>query len=498
MRRRRAAEIAGGLAALLGLVGTARGGDNPPTHDCRIDGIAHTVRCGFVRRPLDPARPGAPTIDVQYVVVPALARRKRPDPVFLLAGGPGQSAIDLAGQTLPLFARLNNRRDIVYVDQRGTGRSAPLACDERPDESLADSADPRHPLERLATCRAALEKLPYIRSDADLGAFTTTLAMQDLDAVRQALGAGRIDLVGVSYGTRAALEYMRQFPAAVRRSVLDAVAPPDMALPASFSTDGQAALDALFDACAADADCRSRHPSLRAGWRALLASLPKPVTAVHPLTGAPERFTLTRPMVLSAVRAPLYSPSIAAALPEAIDAAVHGRYEPLLGVGAMPGARAGARLATGMHFSVVCAEDMPLLEGTATARDTDPPGTDFGRADADLYRSACASWPRGRVPAAFYTVPPSRTPTLLLSGGLDPATPPRHAARVARALGPAAQSVVVPNAGHGVLGIGCVRDVVFRFIDQGDDAAAPPVDARCIEAIPRPPAFVPIGAGAPP
>ncbi len=479
--------------AALALSGAAAA---EPTHDCRIDGIAHGVQCGVVRRALDPARPDARTIDIHYVVVPALARNKRPDPVFLLAGGPGQSAIDVAAQTLPLFSRLNNRRDIVYVDQRGTGRSAGLVCPDPPDAPLAAAADPAQQLARLDACRTAWRQRGVLGADADLGFFTTTLAMQDLDAVRRVLGAGQVDLVGVSYGTRAALEYMRQFPAAVRRSVLDAVAPPDMALPASFSTDGQAALDALFGACAAEPDCRRRHPDLRAAWQSLLASLPKPVSAVHPTTGALERFTLTRRLLLATVRAPLYTPAAASALPEAIDAAAHGRYEPLLGVGALlDGRNGGAPLATGMHFSVICAEDMPLLDPGAGPRDrSDPPSADFGRDDAETYRRICAGWPRGSVPAAFYRVPPSRVPTLLLSGGLDPATPPRHAARVAAALGPTAQHVVVPNGGHGVLGVGCVRDLVHRFIDGGDDRAAPRVDAACVTAIPRPPAFVPVGA----
>jgi alpha-beta hydrolase superfamily lysophospholipase len=140
-----------------------------------------------------------------------------------------------------------------------------------------------------------------------------------------------------------------------------------------------------------------------------------------------------------------------------------------------------------MHFSVICSEDVPLLTKTM-----DLPGADFGRAGARLYEQVCAQWPRGTVPAAFYTVPPSTAPTLVLSGGLDPATPPRHGDRVARALGPAAQHVVVPHAGHGVMGIGCMRDVIYRFIDATEDSAATRVDASCVKAIPRPAAFRPV------
>lgn len=458
--------------------------------DCHVPGIAHGVKCGVLQRLLDPARPQGPVIDVHYVVVPAMARRKLPDAVFLLAGGPGQSAIGVAPQVMALFSRLNNRRDIVFVDQRGTGRSAPLDCPDEGRESLVDQADRDRQLERLMQCKAALSKLPYIHSESDLGFFTTTLAVQDLEAVRLQLGGPRIDLVGISYGTRAGLEYTRQFPAAVRRSVLDAVAPPDMVLPASFSTDGQAALDALLRSCTQQPACQAAYPRLQADWHALLASLPKPVTATQPLFGTPEQLLLTRDIVLGAVRGALYAPSTASALPAAITDAAAGRYDALIGVGSMlTSTRKGSQIAMGMHFSVVCAEDAPRLAGS-----TDTPGADFGNDFEALYRRVCAHWPRGAVPPAFYEVPRTTSPTLLFSGGIDPATPPRHGERIATALGALAHHVVVPNAGHGVLGIGCARDLVFRFIDAADDAAALAIDTACVASIPRPGVFIPISA----
>ena len=475
------------LAAFLALVALAAHGQQGLS-ECRVPGIRNSVQCGVVQRALDPARPDGPKIDVHYVVVPAMARRKLPDPVFLLAGGPGQSAIDVGPQAFALFSRLNNRRDIVFVDQRGTGQSAPLECKDAKRETLAEQSDPDQQLRQLMDCKAALTRLPYIQSERDLGFFTTTLAMQDLDAVRAQLGAERINLVGISYGTRAALEYLRQFPTHVRRSVLDSVAPPDMVLPASFSTDSQAALDATLRACEQQPACAQTYPRLRSDWAALLAGLPKAVTAAHPLTGKTEHFTLTRDIVLGAVRGALYSPATAAALPAAITEAAAGRIQPLVGVGALLSSRKGIQLAMGMHFSVVCAEDAPRLPEAA-----DAPGADFRSDYATLYRRACAQWPRGAVPAEFYQVSPRATATLLLSGGADPATPPRHAARMAAALGPAAQLVVVPNAGHSVLGVGCARDLLYRFIDAADDRAAGALDAGCIKAIPRPGVFIPMG-----
>jgi pimeloyl-ACP methyl ester carboxylesterase len=189
------------------------------------------------------------------------------------------------------------------------------------------------------------------------------------------------------------------------------------------------------------------------------------------------------------VRGTLYSPPLAAALPEAIDAASRGDYAGLIGLGATQLARKSTRLATGMHLSVVCAEDMPRLAASA-----DKPGADFGTAFSAMYEKLCAIWPHGAIPAAFYTLPRSDTPVLVLSGGIDPVTPPRHGARVAQALGPMARHVVVANAGHGVMAIGCMRDVVFRFMDASSDDDALAVDASCAARVPRPPAFVSLGS----
>ena len=451
---------------------------------CRLPGVSHDALCGVLRRPLDPASPQGTQIDVHYAVLPALARKRKPDPVLFFAGGPGQAAMSLAGPLGRMLTRLSNRRDVVLIDQRGAGRSAPLVCDELPPGApLAESADNARLISRLQACRAQLQKLPH----GDLRHYTTWVAMQDADAVRQALGAAQVNVVGGSYGTRAVLEYMRQFPQAVRRAVIDGVAPPDMVLPVAFSTDNQAALDAVFAACDAEDACRQRHPKLRAGFTALLAGLPREVTVAHPLTGRPERLTLTRDGVLGLVRLPLYIPALASALPQAMEEASGGRFEPLVGLATAFATDRAMRMSEGMHFSVVCAEDLPRL-----AQATDAPGADFGGLFVAQYQRICEGWPRGAVPEAFYSVPPAGAATLVLSGGADPVTAPRHGERVAKALGAKARHVVVPQAGHGVMGLPCMRDVLFRFIDAETDDEALRVDADCARQIPRPPAFVPL------
>ena len=461
-------------------VGAASVSDTGPA-PCRLRGIEHQALCGSVQRPLDPARPQGAQIAIHYAVLPALARNKRPDPIFFFAGGPGQSAIEIAPAVATMLARFTNRRDIVLVDQRGTGRSAPLMCDaEDPALPLAEQFSLERQRERLAACPVALKVLPY----GDLRFFTTTLAMQDADAVRAALGAAQVNLIGGSYGTRAVLEYQRLFPERVRRAVIDGVAPPDMVLPAAFSTDNQAALDALFEACTAEPGCAAREPALRERWKALLASLPRVVELRHPLTDHREKLTLTRDMLLGMVRGPLYVPALSSALPAAVGDATRGRFDGLAALAQALGGRRGMRMAAGMHFSVICAEDVPRI-----AQATDRPGTDFGDSFLKLYREVCAQWPRGDVPPGFYTLRPAPAATLVLSGGLDPVTPPRHGERVLKALGAKARHTVVPNAGHGVLTIGCMRDVLFRFVDAATDEEALKEDASCVTGIPRPPMF---------
>ena len=460
----------------------------PGLKPCRLQGVEHDAWCGVARRPLDPARPAGAQIDVHYAVLPALARNRKPDPVLFFAGGPGQSAMELGGTVTRLLARLAYRRDIVLIDQRGTGRSASLACPPvEPTTPLAVALDVARQLVRLKACLAGLKALPH----GDLRQYTTAIAMHDADAVRQALGVTQVNVVGGSYGTRAALEYMRLFPKAVRRVVIDGVAPPDMVLPAAMSTDNQAAFDAMLAACSAQSPCLQRHPALADDWRTMLASLPREVTVAHPLTGFVERVVLTRELVLNLVRAPLYLPALAAALPLAVGEGARGRFEPLLGLASAMSGRSASNLSEGMHYSVVCAEDLPRLD-----RATDAPGVDFGTSVSGLYREVCADWPQGDVSAAFYKIQAAPVATLVLSGGADPVTPPRHGERVARALGAQARHRVVPHAGHGVMGLLCMRDVLFRFIDAESDALALNVDTGCAAQIPRPLVFMPFSGSA--
>ena len=454
------------------------------TKPCHLPGMRDAVQCGSLTRPLNPDEPNGKKVQIQFAVLPSKAREKHPDPIYFLAGGPGQSAMDIIPAMQGAMSRLNNRRDLVFVDQRGTGESAPLECERETQMGLADALDPTQLPKRMAKCRAALEKLPH----GDLRFYSTTTAMQDLDAVRAALGQERINLIGASYGTRTALEYLRLFPQRVRRMVLDGVAPASMSLTESMAEDAHAAWKSLLEDCAADKDCVKAHPNLAQQWDKLFESLPQTITVNNPLTGVPERVTLTAPMVAGMVRGPLYAPQLAAGLPYAVSEAAQGRWTPLIGLASATVSRSGGGgMAMGMHFSVVCGEDPLRSAGPATA------GRFAGLMDTS-YSGVCAEWPKSKVDKAFYTLPPSASPVLMFSGGVDPATPPRHAEAVAKALGDKVRHVLVPKAGHGILRLGCTSDMVFKFMDHKIDAEALKVDAACLANIPRPTAFVPLGA----
>jgi pimeloyl-ACP methyl ester carboxylesterase len=466
--------------AALAIAGAAAAA---PTEPCRLKGIDREVQCGKVSVAENPDQPDGRRIEVHYAVVPALARVRSFEPVFVFAGGPGQSARRVAGQVQPLFARLNARRDIVYVDQRGTGASNPLACDSgrKPAASLAETLD----AEKLsARTRECLRKLG---AGNDLRQYATWIAVRDVDAVRAALGYERINLWGASYGTRAALEYLRQFPQRVRSAVLDGVAPADMALPASFAVDAQASLERLIAACASDAACNSRYPELGTAIDKLLARVSGAglkTTATHPLTGQPEELRLEPATLASVLRVPLYSPPLAAVLPYALAEASRDNLTPLLALAASLSSSVAENFAEGMHFAVVCAEDLPRVDAPARAAVA---ATRFGGSFIRIYDEACAVVPKREVPAAFYRLPDADVPVLILSGGADPATPPRHGERIAKGLKRATHAVA-PHLAHGVSMQGCAPELVAGFIRN---AGATGVDLDCLSKLPAPRFFAP-------
>jgi pimeloyl-ACP methyl ester carboxylesterase len=448
--------------------------------ECRLPGVDVAARCGTLEVWEDREARSGRRISLRVAIVPARRRSHEPDPILVLAGGPGQGAVSLAAQVMPLFARLNDSRDVVFLDQRGTGKSHPLDCEDesQPLQTLFEDALPA----RLVTkCLAQL--------DADPRQYVTHVAMQDLEEVRAALGYERLNLWGGSYGTRAALEYLRRNPTHVRSIVLDGVAPAGMKLPLSFANDGDAALKRLIEACDAEELCKKVYPDLRvmiASLRTQLARRPSRTTIVDPRTGERADIQVNENVLLSGIFRPLYVAELASLLPLGIAAAASGDFNPLLAQNLELADDIAENLSIGMHLSVVCSEDVPRI----TPADLELVGQSFfGRSLIDDFLRACGTWPRGKVPDDFYTPVRSDVPVLILSGGIDPATPPRHGETVAANL-PNARHLIAPHLGHGVSLHGCAPRLIESFVRAGSAAA---LDGKCLQRIPRPLFVMPLG-----
>ncbi len=445
---------------------------------CRPRGVSEEMRCGTLQAPEDRATGKGRTLSLNIQVMPALAPSPAPDPVFFLAGGPGQAATDPNG--FPLVKKLHRTRDIVFVDQRGTGKSSPLACSESKDAGFEERFGPPD-VSLFRRCLA-----DYRDAGMDPSRFTTSNAMDDLDDVRAALGYDRINLFGVSYGTRAALVYLRRHPERVRTLVLDGVNPPSVSLVLSPPQDVQRAFGLVFAACAQDPACAKAYPALEERFGALLERLekePLKASVAHPVTGALMHFTVTRTAFISNLYVILYSPEVSALLPLIIDRATRGDLSPFVAQAQLLDG-VGEGVSRGMFFSVVCAEDAPVATPARLAESTK--GTYFQEDHARPMLDVCAFWPRGEVPEGFHQPVASATPVLLLSGELDPVTPPARAEE-ARVQLSRSVAVVVPGTGHNTSLSGCVPRLITQFVDQGNGDGLP-VD--CVKGLSRPPFFV--------
>jgi len=415
-------------------------------------------------------------IALEILVLPALKQESARDPLFILAGGPGQGAAALADLLQEEFRPIESGRDIVLVDQRGTGKSNPLDCKEADDRDDSPAA-------RAAWLRVCHDSY---KGRADVTKYTTEIAMDDLDDVRAFLGYSRIDLYGASYGTRAAIVYARRHSDHTRAVILDGVSPTDMRLPLYLARDSQRALDLLFRDCEKDADCRRRFPNLRQRLETLLVRLgahPQHTRYVHPRTGLEKEMDVTRLTMTSILFAALYSPKTAALVPLMIEQAEQGNFSSSLALRAAydPTWKSIAR---GMHFSVLCSEDAPRIEAGSVQREA--AGTFLGTAAADTTLEPCQFWPRAPIDAGYYANAPSDLPALILSGDLDPVTPPSWGQDVASQWRNS-RHIIVPATGHGTSSSGCVMKVMTRFLDDGN---ASKLDASCVERLKRPPFFL--------
>lgn len=422
-------------------------------------------------------------ISLKIVVLPALKQVYAPDPLFFLAGGPGQGAAELTDLLEEPYRRIQANRDIVLVDQRGTGKSNPLECKPTKAEMAAEdeTKDPVPAmLQRLRGC------LESYKSRADVRQYTTSIAMDDLDDVRQYLGYSKINLYGGSYGTRAALVYARRHPAETRAVILDGVAPTDMRLPLYMARDSQRALDLLFQDCEKDHLCAQRFPHLRERFQTLLARVTEHPVHVHyidPRTGEPKEMDAKRLMISGSVFAALYSPFTSSLLPLLIEQAERGDFAGFLAIAA-PAETTASEIAMGMHFSVVCSEDARRIQAGDVEREA--AGTFVGAQMLEDRLKPCEFWPKGNVPAGYFDNTPSQIPALILSGEDDPVTPPRWGQEIASQW-KNSTAVIVPGTGHGTWASGCVMKLMDQFLNAGNAAK---LDTSCAQHVERPPFFL--------
>jgi pimeloyl-ACP methyl ester carboxylesterase len=439
------------------------------------------AECGRLVVPENPAAPRGRQIALRVAVVPAISTRKRPDPLFVLAGGPGMGAASFYTSVEPVFALINRDRDIVLLDQRGTGDSNALDC-----ESDADDLSQNTTAEIVAGTERCLKTLS---AHADVRFYTSSIAVQDLDRVRAALGYDRINLYGSSYGTIVAQQYLRRFPDRVRSVILDGVVPPQLALGAMSALDAQATLASIFSRCARQPACHARFGDPAAAYqqvRAELSGHPVGVDLTDPTSGQPYRLPFSSYDLGMVLRLASYTPELAALLPlDLHEASASSNFAPLAGQFLLINRVYGDAIAEGMNDTVVCAEDVPFYRISAAER-ADLANTFLGTSQLDGLQAICGVWPRGPMDADFHQPLHSEAPALLLSGGDDPITPPRYAAQAARGFSHSL-SLIVPGFGHGQLTDPCMAGVMAQFVRRASVAG---LDTTCTRHLSPMPFFL--------
>ena len=444
--------------------------------DCRISAAPGQpgvkARCGTMLRPSNPDDPDSPPIELRVAVVPALNLSPETDPVVPIAGGPGQGSVEFYLMVRNAFEGLRRNRDILLVDQRGTGESSRMDCPIDDDALLFETEFTIDDTVRYM--EECLAELPH-----DPRYFTTSVAVGDLEAVREALGYSALNLYGVSYGSRVAQHFARRYPESTRTVVIDGVVPPQVALGPEIATESQKAVDNILRRCAEDERCNERFPDIEATFERVVTELRNgtvEVTIPHPNTGRPETLGFGAGQFAGAVRLLVYNPNTIALLPLFIHEAGLGNYRPLASQFMLTVISMTDALAIGMHNAVMCTEDVPFLD-RATIDDEAIAASYMGSFQLETLEAMCTVWPSGPIDDEFKVPVKTDIPFLLLSGDADPITPPRYAEMAAVDLGNAVH-LIGKHQGHGQIAVGCTSRVVADFVDAADPAA---IDDECME-----------------
>lgn len=443
------------------------------------------TECGTLLRPLNPADPQSMPLELSVAVVPALSLEPEPDPLVLIAGGPGQASITFYAAWASAFERVRRNRDILLIDQRGTGQSAALSCD------IEDAADGQLSTEEtIAAVSECLEVLPY-----DPRFFTTSVAVTDLEALRVALGYPLLNVYGISYGTRVAQHFARRHPDSVRTLILDGVVPPQIALGPEIATESQLAVERVLARCADDSGCHERFPDIYADFMAVqqqLEASPPTVVLPDPLTGRPENMQFDVEKFALAIRLLLYNQRTIALLPLLVHEAANGNYLPLAAQFQMTVTDLSESLSIGMHNAVMCTEDIPFVDDDKVDHDA-LASSYLGPMQLEALQTICSIWPAGVLDDGFKAPLATDLPVLLLSGDADPITPERFATLAAVDLDNA-WLLTGKNQGHGQAPVGCMPRLISEFINKESLAD---VDTSCVATIFSMPFFLDFSGPAP-
>ncbi|KQR12640.1 MULTISPECIES: alpha/beta hydrolase [Xanthomonas] len=441
------------------------------------------AQCAQLKVPENPAAPHGRMLDLKIAWLESNAGAgSTPDPVFFIAGGPGQSATQVAAIVDMGLREVRKQRDLFLVDQRGTGGSHPLQCRDGAGKPLEMPGGAAASVTQLTDY--ARQCADGLRNDADPRYFTTTEAIADLDAVRAALGVQQLNLIGGSYGTRVAQQYAMHYPQHTRSVVLDGVAPNDLVIGGEFARTFEDAIALQAKQCASTPACAKRFTvDTRTQLRQVVERLRQAPVAVDyrdPRTGALRHEQVTADTVVGLAFGFSYAPETASLLPLVLDEAAEGRYASLMALAQMSASDMSDQMNRAMQWSVLCSEDAGRYRAP-----TDKDATLLGNEVAEMFFAPCKVWPAKPAPADAAKPFTSTLPVLLLSGELDPVTPPRYAQRVLQGL-PNGRHIIAPGQGHGVFRLGCMPKVLSQFL-QTTDAKA--LDASCVASLNNVPAF---------
>lgn len=445
---------------------------------CPVRDTNEQAQCGTLTVFENRATQTGRTISLYVVVLRATGPTPAPDPVFILVGGPGGAAASSVNRGMLSFVeKFRRERDVVFVDQRGTGRSNPLPCSFRDSGGLQDGFNDLFPLDKIRACRELHAKT------ADVTQYTTPIAMDDLDDVRASLGYATINIYGISYGSQAALQYLRQHPTRVRSMVLAGVSTPASKMPLSFARAAEDAMRALVADCARDSACSAAFPHLKEDFAAVLTRLDAgPVTIDVPRPNRPtETIRMSREVFVERLRLLLYDLEAASRVPVAIHRAARGDWVPFITASLAEGGGVTGGV-SGMYMTITCSETMARITERDIVRESR--GTFVGEARTRKHLRACQEWPRAKVPASYYEPVRANVPVLMLSGEVDASTPSHLGATAARSLRNSRQ-VLLQHTSHRY-GHDCMKDLVAAFWAKGSGLD---LDLACISRLNRP-AFV--------